>query len=308
MGTDAAATADAAAHGHGRMHGETASQRKLGVVTGINTVGFLVEIVGGLLFGSIALMSDAIHMLFDTAAYATAFAAAYVAETVEGSNHWTFGFHRIEVISAMVNGFLLIPLAGWIVWEAYQRFLAPMAIDTVPALTIAVGGLIVNIVSALYLDGKEAMSLNEKGAFYHLLGDAAGSVAVIVGIVFAAVTGTTVFDPVAAVLIAAMVVWSAGRVLMEGTGIILQKSPIDPADIMAVVMAVDGVENAHDIRCWQVCSSVNVCTVHARMSVETLDEAEALRSRLEERLRDRFALQHITIQIEREERGTATAS
>ena len=281
-------------------HGETASRTKLGVVTVINAIGFVVELAGGLLFGSIALMSDAIHMLFDASAYATAFTAAYIAETVEASERWTYGFHRIEVLSALFNGLLLIPMAGWIVWEAYQRFLSPVALDVIPALTIAVGGLIVNIASVLYLEGEGEMSLNEKGAFYHLMGDAAGSVAVIIGIVIATLTGFTVVDPLAAVLIAGLVVWNAGRVLMEGTGIILQKSPVDPDDLKAQVMNVDGVEDAHDIKCWRVCSNVNVCTVHAQMNVETLVEAEQLREQLDERLKDRFNLQHVTIQIEKE--------
>lgn len=281
-------------------HGDTSSQKKLGVVTGINAVGFVIELVGGIAFGSVALMSDAIHMLFDASAYATAFTAAYVAESLDASDHWTYGFHRIEVVSALFNGFLLIPMAGWIVWEAYQRFLSPVTLDVVPALTIAVGGLVVNIASVLYLEGKGEMSLNEKGAFYHLMGDAAGSVAVILGIIIVTFTGLTVVDPLAAVLIAGLVVYNAGRVLMEGTGIILQKSPINPDDLKDHIVEVDGVEDAHDIKCWRVCSNVNVCTVHATMSVETLDKAERLREQLDERLKERFDLQHVTIQIEQE--------
>jgi cobalt-zinc-cadmium efflux system protein len=279
-------------------HGETSSQKKLGVVTGINVVGFLIELAGGLLFGSVALMSDAIHMLFDASAYATAFAAAYIAENMEASDRWTYGFHRIEVVSALINGVLLIPMAGWIVWEAYQRFLSPVTIDIGYTLVIATGGLIVNIASVYYLHGDEEMSLNERGAFYHLLGDAAGSLAVIFGLLVIAATGIKAVDPIAAVLIAGLVVWSAGKVLLEGTGIILQKSPIDPDELKEHVMTVDGVDDAHDIRCWRVCSSVNVCTIHATMSVETLEEAEQLREELDERLKDRFDLQHVTIQIE----------
>lgn len=279
-------------------HGDTSSRRKLGVVTIINAVGFLIELAGGFLFGSVALMSDAIHMLFDASAYGTAFTAAYVAETVDASERWTYGFHRMEVLSALFNGLLLIPMAGWIVWEAYQRFLSPVALDAVPALVIAVGGLIVNVVSVIYLEGAGEMSLNEKGAFYHLIGDAAGSVAVIIGIGFAMVTGRTVFDPIAAVLIAGLVLWSSGKVLAEGTGIILQKSPVPPEDIKSVVESMDGVEDAHDIKCWRVCSMINVCTIHARMNVETLAEAERIRKQINTRLKDTFNLQHITLQIE----------
>ncbi|MDY6770688.1 MAG: cation diffusion facilitator family transporter [Candidatus Nanohaloarchaea archaeon] len=282
-------------------HGENASTTKLGVVTGINAVGFFIELLGGLLFGSVALMSDAIHMLFDAAAYATAFVAAYIAESIDASDRWTYGLHRLEVLSALINGFLLIPMAGWIVWEAYHRFLSPVTINLQYALPIAVGGLIINLASALYLHGDEEMSLNERGAFYHLLGDAGGSIAVILGLTVVATTGIRAADSVAAILIAALIIWSAVKVLREGGGILLQQSPIDPASIEDAVEAMDGVENAHDIKCWQVCSNVNVCTVHATMTVKTLDEAENLRQRIDEDLKEQFNFQHVTIQIEGEE-------
>ncbi|MDY6777019.1 MAG: cation diffusion facilitator family transporter, partial [Candidatus Nanohaloarchaea archaeon] len=197
-----------------------------------------------------------------------------------------------------------IPMAGWIVWEAYQRFLSPVTINIGYSLAIATGGLIVNVASVYYLQGDEEMSLNERGAFYHLLGDAGGSIAVILGLIVVAFTGIRVVDPLAAVLIAGLVVWSAGKVLLEGTGIILQRSPIDPDAIQEEVEAEDGVAGAHDIRCWRVCSNVNVCTVHATMSVETLEEAETLRKEIDQRLKDRFDLQHITLQVETEETGS----
>lgn len=286
-------------HEHGAHgHDGTSSRKKLGVVTAINAAGFLIELVGGILFGSVALLGDAIHMLLDASAYAAAFAAAYIAETVDASERWTYGFHRVEVVSALINGLLLLPMAGWIMWEAYQRFLSPVTIDIGYSLLIATAGLAVNVASVYYLRGDDAMSLNEKGAFYHLLCDAAGSLAVILGLIVIAVTGITVVDPIAAVLIAGLVVWSAGRLLLEGAGIMLQKSPVDSAELREHILSVDGVENAHDIKCWQVCSSVNVCTVHATMTVETLEAAEEVRERLDQRLKDRFNLQHVTIQVE----------
>ncbi len=285
-------------HRHGT--GETSSRMKLAVVTVLNVIGFIVELIGGLVFGSVALISDALHMLTDASAYATAFAAAYIAETVDARKRWTYGFHRIEVISALLNGFLLIPMAGWILWTAYQHFLSPVEMQPGPVLAIAVGGLLINLVCVLYLHSSEALSLNEKGAFYHLIADTGSSAAVIIGVIVIWVTGITIIDPLIAVAIALVVVWSAARIIMEGTGIILQRSPIDPDSIEETVETFDGVEDAHDIRCWRVCSNVNVCTVHAEMSVETLAEAETLRKQIADRLKDRFDLQHVTIQIEQE--------
>lgn len=280
-------------------HGSTASAGKMAVVTLINLLGFVMEVLGGLMFGSVALLSDAVHMLFDSVSYATAFTAAYIAENVEGSEEWTYGFHRAEVVSAIINGILLIPLAGFIIWESYQRLVAPQTIDILPTLGIALLGLAVNALSVIYLRGKE-MGLNEKGAFYHLLGDSAGSVAVIVGLVTVYFTEILAIDAVVAGLIALFVIWSASKVLIEGAGIIMQKSPISPEDIKRVVEDFDGVEEAHDIKSWQVCSKVNVCTVHAEMSISTLDEAEKVREKVDQELKDRFNLQHVTLQMEKE--------
>ncbi|MDY6778788.1 MAG: cation diffusion facilitator family transporter, partial [Candidatus Nanohaloarchaea archaeon] len=132
-------------------HGTTSSGRKLGVVTLLNLAGFVLEVAGGFLFGSVALLGDAIHMLFDATAYATAYGAAYVAEAVEASEEWTYGYHRVEVVSALFNGLLLIPMAGWIVWESYRRFMSPVTVEAGPAIAVASLGLVVNVVSVLYL-------------------------------------------------------------------------------------------------------------------------------------------------------------
>lgn len=278
-------------------HDHGAGRRRLGIVTLINAAGFVLELAGGLAFGSVALVADAVHMLFDATAYGTAFAAALVAERVEGSDAFPFGLHRLEVVAALVNGMLLIPMAGFILWEAYQRFLAPTDIALLPTAAIALGGLLVNVVSVAYLE-HDGMSLNERGAFAHLLGDAAGSVAVLAGLTVIWLTGTALVDPLVAVLIAVFVLWSAGRVLMEGAGIIMQKSPVDPAVIAEAVTSLDGVADAHSIRAWQVCSRVNVCTLHASVTVTTLADAETVRRSVAETLRDRFGMEHVTVQIE----------
>ncbi|MDY6777203.1 MAG: cation diffusion facilitator family transporter, partial [Candidatus Nanohaloarchaea archaeon] len=158
----------------------------------------------------------------------------------------------------------------------------------------------VNVVSVLYLREEGGLSLNERGAFYHLMGDAGASVAVIIGLAVMAVTGMQLVDPLVAVLIALFVFVSAVRVLVEAAEIILQKAPIDPEEIKEVVEGIEGVEGAHDIKSWSVCSNVNVCTVHAEMSVRTLEEAEEVRKRVDRELKDRFNLQHVTLQIEQE--------
>lgn len=279
------------------------STRKLALVAIVNFVGFIVELAGGLLFGSVALISDALHMLFDMLAYAMAFSASYTAERFEGGEAWSYGLHRLEPVAAFLNGFLLVPMVGYILWESYQRFLDPVSIDPVLTLVVATGGLLVNVGSVYVLQGGD-MSLNERGAFYHLLGDAGGSVAVIISTVAVAVLDLPVADPAAAVLIGLLILWSAGKVLRESTAILLERSPLDPTDLREELTAIDGVERVDDLHVWQVCSQLTVGTVRLIDSATTIEERQAIRSRVHTRLTER-GIDHATIELT-ESLGTDT--
>ncbi|QCC57321.1 cation diffusion facilitator family transporter (plasmid) [Natrinema thermotolerans] len=259
-------------HGHG---GSSTSSRKLAAVSVINLLGFLAELAGGLLFGSVALLSDAFHMLFDALAYVMAFAAAHIADNYGDSDRWSYGLHRLEPLAAFLNGLLLLPMVGFILWESYQRFLEPVAIGTGPTLAIATGGLLVNIGSVYVLQGGE-MSLNERGAFYHLLGDAGGSVAVIISTVVIEVTGLQIIDPIVAGLIAVVITWSAGKVLRGSSAIFLHRTPFEQNEVQAILRKVDGVTAVDDMHAWQICSQITVATVHLETDVETMAEAETV--------------------------------
>lgn len=286
--------------GHGSS---SVGSRKLGAVAVINLVGFVVELAGGILFGSVALISDAIHMLFDMLAYAMAFGASYTVERFEGGEEWSYGLHRLEPAAAFVNGVLLLPMVGYIVYESYQRFLDPVAIDPTLTLVIAVGGLLVNLGSVYVLQGGE-MSLNERGAFYHLLGDAGGSVAVIVSTVAVAIFDLPVADPFAAVLIALIILWSAGRVLRESTAILLERSPIDPDEVRDELGQIDGIDAVEDVHVWQICSQLTVATVTARDSAASIEARRQTRNSAHDRLEE-LGIDHATIElVEREDRLT----
>lgn len=259
--TQADPTHDDHSHSHDHGHETSSSSRELALVAGLNFLGFFGELTGGVLFGSVALISDAVHMLFDALAYVMAFAATYVADRYEGSNQWSYGLHRLEPMAAFLNGVLLIPMVGYILWEAYQRFLNPIAIGTVPTLLIAIGGLAINAGSVYILQGGE-MSLNEKGAFYHLIGDAGGSIAVIVSVLTIEVTGIRIIDPVTAALIAGVVLWSAGKVLRGSGAIFFLKTPLEPEGVRTDMEAVDGVDQVEDWHAWQICSQITVTTAH----------------------------------------------
>lgn len=284
-------------HSHNHSNSST---RKLGTVSGINLIGFVVELIGGIMFGSVALISDAFHMLFDSIAYLMAFFSAYTAENWEANENYNFGFHRIETLSAFFNGALLIPMAGYILWESYQRFLNPIEIGIVPTIAIGFGGLLVNLFSVYYLQGGE-MSLNERGAFYHLMGDTGGSIGVIISTALIYFTGITWFDPVVALLIAGLIVRSATKLLRESFGILMQKSPIPSSKVEKAIESIKGVEDAHHIRVYEICSKVCVASAHAQIEVDSWERADNIRKEISEKLKQDFNIKTVTIQIEKDQ-------
>jgi cobalt-zinc-cadmium efflux system protein len=279
-------------HGHG---GSSTSSRKLAAVSAINLLGFLAELAGGLLFGSVALLSDAFHMLFDALAYVMAFAAAHVADHYGDNDRWSYGLHRLEPLAAFLNGLLLLPMVGFILWESYQRFLDPVAIGTGPTLAIAAGGLLVNVGSVYVLQGGE-MSLNERGAFYHLLGDAGGSVAVILSTIIIEVTGIRIVDPITAGLIAVVVTWSAVKVLRGSSAIFLHQTPLSGEEVRARLRDIEGVERIDDFHAWQICSQITIATTHIKTSVETMAEAEVVMQRVHDALAH-TGVDHATVEL-----------
>lgn len=285
---------------HEKADGEAAASdeggsRRLALVAVVNFVGFVVELAGGLAFGSVALISDAFHMLFDMLAYAMAFSASYTAERFKGGERWSYGLHRLEPAAAFLNGILLVPMVGYILWESYQRFLDPVAIDPMLTLAVAVGGLVVNLGSVYVLQGDE-MSLNERGAFYHLLGDAGGSIAVIVSTLAIAFFDVPIADPIAAVLIGLLVLWSAGKVLKDSTAILLERSPVSADELREELTALDGVEEVEDLHVWQVCSQLTVATVRLSDTARSLDEQRTIRLNVHNLL-TKYGIDHATVEL-----------
>jgi len=234
--------------------------RSLAIVSVLNIVGFLFELSGGIIFGSVALLSDAVHMLFDAFAYVIAYTSTLLAERY-GRSSWSYGSHRIETLAAFINGILLIPMVVFILWESYQRFLSPLEIGTLGTIVVATIGLAVNLVSVFILEENE-MSLNEKGAFYHLLGDVGGSVAVIVSTIVIHILGIRVIDPVIASLIAVLIAGSATKVLVGSSSIFLHRNPIDVDSVRHDIVNIQGVEEVSDLHVWQMCSQIRVATTH----------------------------------------------
>ncbi len=275
-------------------------RRRLWFVLALNGGYMLVEIVGGLAFGSLALLADAAHMASDVAGLAIAVIAQTLILRPPSSRH-TFGLIRSEVLAAQANGVLLVATGGWVVWEASQRIGEPPEIDGAGVAIVATIGLLVNLGSAWVLFGARHENLNMRGAFLHMMADAAGSVAAVAAGVAAVVGQAYWVDPAVSVLIAALVLWSAWGLLVEATHVLLEGAPPGLAvdEIVAAVASIDGVDDLHHLHLWRLSSDEVALSGHLVVSGDrTLHDAQHVGDRARTLLADRFGVDHATLELE----------
>jgi cobalt-zinc-cadmium efflux system protein len=285
-------------HDHQHNHARGASQRTLVVVLTLTFGYMLAEAIGGYWANSLALLSDAGHMFTDVAALALALFAAWFASRPATQNK-TYGFYRLEILAALVNGVTLIALSVLICVEAYHRFRQPEEVQGWALVWIAVGGLVVNMVSAWLLSRSHAHdNLNMRGAYLHVLGDLLGSVAAIAAGVLIVWKGWRWADPLFSVVISLLIVWNSWRIVAESVNVLLEGVPshISPAAVEQAIKTIHGVREVHDLHIWTITSGRHVLTAHvvvanADQSCRVLREVRAL-------LAERFDLSHSTIQIE----------
>lgn len=275
--------------------------RKLGLVA-LLTGGFMiVEAIGGVLSGSLALLADAGHMLTDFASLLLAWLAAR-ASAKPADWKRTYGFSRFSVMAAFVNGLALFAIAIWIVVEAVQRLLDPPAVDAGPMLVIAILGLCVNILAFWLLhrdDGHgHEHDLNVQSAALHVLGDLLGSVAAIVAAIVIWSTGWTPVDPILSVLVVLLILGSAWRVTRRAARILLEAAPegFDVRMLAEDLETLDGVANVHHVHLWSIDQNLPVITFHARLAPGA--EQFTVRDRLRARLASEHAIDHSTIEME----------
>ncbi len=269
------------------------------------TGGFmLAEVVGGILTGSLALISDAMHMLTDTAALAIALVAIHVGRRPSDLLR-TYGYARFEILTAAFNALLLLGVAFYILYEAWKRLSEPQEIQSGSMLVIAVVGLLVNLASMRLLTSHKDESLNVKGAYLEVWSDMLGSLAVIVGAVVIWLTGWQWVDSLLAVGIGFMVFPRTWVLLKECVNILLEGVPpgMRLADVHATIAAVPGVASVHDLHLWAITQSQPSLTAHAVLADGA--DAETVRRAIEEQLRATFDLHHTTLQMEREDRAAA---
>jgi cobalt-zinc-cadmium efflux system protein len=265
------------------------------------TGGFtLVEVVGGLLSGSLALLADAGHMLSDTAALGLACIAVRVARR-PADVHRTYGYHRFPVLAAFVNAVTLLLIVGWIAVEAVGRLRQPLGILEGPMLAVAAVGLLVNLAAFRLLHGGQSSSLNVRGAVVHVLGDLAGSAAAVVAALVILVTGWTPIDPILSLVVALLVLRSALPLLRRSAHVLMEGRPedIDAAEVARRVMrAVPEVSDVHHVHIWSLTPGRPLVTFHARVDRGAVHDRALQRVRA--CLRERFGVLHETVQLEHE--------
>lgn len=270
--------------------------RRLKIVIGITGAFMVAEIVGGIVSGSLALLADAGHMFTDVGALALSLVAMRLAQRPP-SPEKTYGYVRLEILAALVNGATLLIISGFIVWEAWQRLLQPPDVDGPVMLAVATAGLCVNVAGALLLHSHAHENLNLRGAYLHVLGDLLGSVGAISAGLVILFTGWVPADAIVSVLIALLILISAWRLVREATDVLLEAAPahIDVEEVLEDLGDIRGLHDVHDLHVWTLTSGFVALSGHGviddpRQQRRVLDE---ISRRLEE-----HGIEHVTFQLE----------
>ncbi len=281
------------------VHTHRDYKKNLQLALVITALFFVIELVGGLISGSLALVSDAGHMFSDVLALILSLGAITLATQLP-SKERTYGFRRAEIFAAFINSLLLIGISVIILWEAYQRLLNPAPIQGVLMGAVAVTGLIANIAVAFLLHGSH--NLNIRSAFLHVIGDVVSSVAVIVAAFWIAFTGLVIVDPILSGLIAVLIIVSAARILRETIEILLQFTPraVDFDAVIADMSSVEGVAGVHHVHLWSLSSDIHVLDAHIYSCERDVDRIAVIKREIRERL-EKYHIHHSTLEFECEE-------
>lgn len=257
----------------------------------------LVEAVGGWLTNSLALIADAGHMLTDVAALTLTLGAIWFGARPATAKK-TFGYYRLEILAAFVNGIALVLLSLWVIYEAVQRWQTPPPIDGAGLTVIAVGGLLVNIIAARLLHSGHKHDLNMRGAWLHVMGDLLGSATAIVAGILIVAFGWLWADPVCSVLISLIIIFGSWRLIMDSVNVLLEGTPthISLSAVESTILETEGVAGVHDLHVWTISSGIEALSAHISHD-ESVVHSELLVA-VRERLHERFGIDHLTIQME----------
>ncbi|AVZ76502.1 cation transporter [Streptomyces lunaelactis] len=298
-----------AGHDHGHAHGgppptgtaAAAYKGRLRIALSITLGVMVLEIVGGILSDSLALIADAAHMATDAVGLGMALLAIHFANRPAGLNR-TFGFARAEILAALANCLLLIGVGGYLLYEAVQRFITPA--ETKGGLTIAFAliGLVANMISLSLLVRGQKESLNVRGAYLEVLADTLGSLTVLVSAGIIIATGWQTADPIASLVIGLMIVPRTWKLLGETLNVLLEAAPkgVDMGEVRAHIVALRGVEDVHDLHAWTITSGMPVLSAHVVVSQDVLSAVghERMLHDLQGCIGDHFDVEHCTFQLE----------
>jgi len=287
-------------HGHDHAHDHThggGATRPLVVALALNAAFTAVEAVAGFATGSLALLADAGHNLSDVAALAVALVAARLAGR-PATTRRTFGFKRAEVLAAFVNAVSLVVIAVLVAIEAARRLGDTPDVPGGWVVAVAAAGLAVNAAGAVVVFRGSHANLNLRAAFVHLAADAASSALVIVAGVVILATGFGLVDPIASLVLSALIAWSATGVLRASSGILMEQAPahLDTGAVAAVILGVQGVTSVHDLHVWTIGTGFDALSAH--VLVGRGEDCHALRGEVERVLHDRFGIDHTTLQVD----------
>lgn len=258
----------------------------------------IVEVIGGLVTNSLALLSDAGHMLSDAVALGLSLLAMIWGER-RATSAKTYGYKRFEVLAAFLNGLALLGISLYIFYEAFQRFSDPPSVMSTGMLTIAVIGLLVNIAAAyLLMRGDTSENLNIRSAFLHVIGDLLGSVGAIVAAILIMAFGWDLADPIASVIVAALVLLSAYRITRDSVHILMEGTPVgyDTGEIREELSKIPGVQNVHDLHIWSLSSDLPLLSGH--LVLNDAADGPAVLNQARNLLTEEFGISHITIQLD----------
>ncbi|MGE5803772.1 MAG: cation diffusion facilitator family transporter [Gemmatimonadota bacterium] len=274
------------------------TRRRLTLALAITALVMLVEVIGGWLAGSLALLADAAHMLADVAALGLALIAAWIAQR-PATPERSFGFMRLEILAALINGAVLFAIAIGIGIEAWQRLRVPHLVNGPLLLGVAAVGLVANLAALVVLHRGHEHSLNQKGAYLHVLGDLLGSVGALVAGVLVLALGWMLADPLISVLIGTLVLISAWRLVKESSDVLLEATPrhIALSDVHERIASVPGVESVHDLHLWTVTSGVVAMSGH--LVVKNPTDNQPVLEAVQTRMRA-LGIAHVTVQVEQE--------
>jgi cobalt-zinc-cadmium efflux system protein len=285
-------------HDHGPGgHAREAGRKSLVLVLLLTGTFMVAELVGGLLANSLALLADAAHMLTDVAAIGLSLFALWFSQR-PATPEKTYGYQRIEILAALLNGVTLIVLSVFIFLEAWDRLTEPVEIRGGLMLGVASGGLVVNIIAARVLHRSAGENLNVRGAYLHVLGDLLGSVGAIAAAAVILLTGWTLADPLISIFVGGLILFSSYNLVRESVDVLLEATPshLDVEEIRNEICRIDGVESVRDLHVWTVTSGFVAMSGHA--VITDVERTQPVLAAIHDRMHERFGITHVTVQVE----------